>query len=713
LPPPGLQIKKRAAGESMKPTVSSGWDSSMSSSGEDGIQVETSQPQTFKTSQLRPAKGLGRPQHPMKSRPGPSLTRAASECGHDAFTTTPKSPAIIRPSPNELYRTQSSYPGEQHPTTAPALSSRPMNEHNGDNTQTRPRHPSILRPGTAMPSRSMSDCGNESTLKRMSLTHYEPETLLYSQPAPRSNQTARPVSIYSAYQPPVAQPDQRQRDHTVRASVSLYDTSNHSYGGETSDDDDVRSNYSTATYSHVPRAGAHPSRRGAQSTRQTKFAEVYNQRNSQVQACRPPSRSITRVDGVDFEMVSSAVASTPAPALAAAATPAPMPPSVRGRPTSAASSTYSRSRSPSPAYGAWESDRPRQKRASFLDRAQERIERSINDKLVKAGRRPLPSFKVNRVEKSPTEAVAMWEGKSLPPPPPSSQAQASPRERIPTPQGGTYVEHRERRPMATTSTGAKHRPERQGERRESWEISSGSEAEDETELFFSMQYQSRAPILPAPASALRAAAAPIMRRGTPELRINTSFANVPVGVAELEAPLEPFPDFNVEDEVEGAPTLPRNDDDDSLFLGHGQSGIRHPASYSFFSSDYAQRQVAARMETDQIAQQPRKKQHPSTQPQMRSQAQLPRVQSSASMYRSGEEVEVELPRTRSSAALSREQLGFAALPSPLEDLRQPFPFDDRRSLPSQTGHEVVSHLQGQQNDNTGRTLTRKKGRQLR
>ncbi|KAI3319976.1 hypothetical protein HD806DRAFT_524992 [Xylariaceae sp. AK1471] len=688
-PPPGLQMKKHTASESMRPNSSSSWSSSTSSFGEDGvapnnsslvkkpysIQAETTQTQTFKTSQLKPAKGLSRPRHPTILRPGPNVKRAVGGFGGDDFHRTPEFPTAIHPGLNELYKTQSSYSGEQHPTTTPAISSRSMSEHGGDDIQTRLRHPSILRPGSAMPSTAMSDCGDESTSKRMSYNDYGPQKPSHSRPAPRGNNTSRPISIYSAYQPPTVKSCPRQRDHIIRASVSLNDTPNHSYEGNTSDDDDARSNYSTAT--------PHLYKLGAQPTQQNGLPKANNQRTSQFQAYRPTSRATTRVEGVDFKMVSPTVVRTPAPAF----TPEPMTSSGRGRPTSAASSTYSRSRSPSPAYGAWESDRPCQKRASFIDRAHERIERSINEHLMKAGRRPLPSFKVNRVEKSPTENVAIWEGKSLPVPPPSTQPLASRREHIRTAQGGDQ----ETRPVATASGRDWQRPQRQKERRESWEISSGSEAEDETELFIAKQYQSRAPVLPAHASAPRAAATPITRRGTPKLRVDTSFRDIPG--ADRQA-------------------LTLSGDDDSLLLGRGKSGMRHPASYSFFSSEYAQRKVAAQMERDHFTQQ-QQKQHPSTQPQQLSQAKLPRAQSSASLYRGEEEVEVGLPRTQSSVALSREQIGFAALPSPLEDLRQPFPFDDRRGLPSQTRHRIVSNPQGQHNGNAGRTLTRKRGMQLR
>ncbi|KAI0425431.1 hypothetical protein F5Y09DRAFT_352267 [Xylaria sp. FL1042] len=67
-------------------------------------------------------------------------------------------------------------------------------------------------------------------------------------------------------------------------------------------------------------------------------------------------------------------------------------------------------RSPSPAYGSWDSDKPRQKQPSFLKRAQAHIEHSIHEHMVKAGLRPLPSFNVVKVEKPISENVSSERG---------------------------------------------------------------------------------------------------------------------------------------------------------------------------------------------------------------------------------------------------------------------------------------------------------------
>ncbi|TGJ86736.1 hypothetical protein E0Z10_g2050 [Xylaria hypoxylon] len=685
-PPPGHRMEKSLASESMRPS-SSGARSDVSSFEEHRVSSmnsslakkpyvihgDLSQPHTFNTSQLRPAKGLRRTRHPSVLRPGATPQRAGSEYGvSDSSMVT----------------------GE-------------YGNGNGDHN-TGLRHPAVLCPGQESRSRAMSDCGDEPISKHISDSSYRPHKPSYSQTAPRVGRTSRYISTYSAYRPQETKPSQGLQDHTIRASVSLCESPYTYYGNDASNDDDARSNYSNATYSYAPRpANNLSSRRSKHSTQRG----VDDQRSSQFLPYHPSAGAVTRVDGVDFEMVSTAVNRAPAPITitSPASTSSISPARGRGRQTSTSSISSRSSRSPSPAYGAWNPDPPRQNPSSFLQRAQARLERSVHEKLVKAGRRPAPSFNVIKVEKSPTGDVQMWreeEGQKGVAPPPSIKG--SWRERIKKLQEGQEPAHVGGRGDGIQLTAPAPPTEKQRRHKESWEISSGSEAEIEFDAkpFHAKQTHVKASRLPAPGASSVSA----MRRG-PDLRVDTSFADspVPAVVTEFEVPrnqygsavnfktpLDPpvFPsDGGRRDEESGAGGLaPTQSSDDSLFLGGGKSGMRHPASYSFFSSEYAQRRVTAEMEGA------------SSQPPRSSQAQLPRAQSSPSLYQEDQDKGAELSRTRSSVALTWEQVQFASLPSPLEDLWHPFPFDNRRELPSQMRHQDAVKR---------RTLSKKKGMQLR
>ncbi|KAI1426599.1 hypothetical protein F5Y12DRAFT_271695 [Xylaria sp. FL1777] len=453
-------------------------------------------------------------------------------------------------------------------------------------------------------------------------------------------------------------------NHTYRrASISLCETpSSYDYA---IDDDDTRSNCSNSTYLYARRPTKDLlSRRGAQSA----------------PGARPlPPQAEVRVDGVDFKMVSAPVASTyssaPAPIPISAPTHAPTPtPTISSTNGSerrvSTSSIYSRSSSP--AYGAWESDQPRQKRPSFLERAQARLEHSFHEHLVKAGLRPPHSFNVLKVEKSSGNR-------------PKDEARKS------------AVLSRSTGVQPTASnTRAKKR-----QSKETWDISSGSEAELEAEAEMSQVKQRllRAASPPSVTPAGGTAPTCSVRRG-PSLHVNTSFedSSVPLGIVELQAsknhdcgsvsgyekPLElPAVPFDRYDDSDTDGLAPTNSSNDSLFLGHGKSSMQSAASSSFFASEYAQRRAAS-MERDQEAQQP-------------SQAQ------SSAMHQEDQDKESKVNRAKSAPPLSLEQLQFAALPSPFEDLGQPFPFDNRRDLPSQT----------KQQDTSRRTLIKRKDIPLR
>ncbi|KAI3330861.1 hypothetical protein F4824DRAFT_326282 [Ustulina deusta] len=606
-PPPGYRASKRTVGEGTRP----------SSSGEESrdfpvnlslpnkpyvIHGDGGQSQTSNTSQLKPAKGLRRTRHPSILRPRTEFQ--SGECGASTSSKAPETP-----------------------------DEKPIVQSGNSDDNTRLTHPAALCSGQANWSRATSDYGDEPKTKRISYSSSNQEKPLYYRTGAHGNHASRPIATYSAYRPPAAGPSQEPQHHTIRTSVSLCETPSTYHRGNASENgDDTRSNYSIATYSDAPRPTSHLSSRGAHSTPKNGFSS---------------SRRVARIGGVDFELVSAPFAPTPSPAPTPVPTPAP---TVGPAPSVSSAhgcggqvSMYPPSRSPSPAYGAWESDQPRQKQPSFLERTQARLEHSIHEHLVKAGLRPLPSFKVLGVEKSPTDNAPMrpeQEGRRSPVHSPS--AEASWRTRVKRLQSGGSQQPPVPIPLAE---------KRQSE--EDWEISSGSEAEAEPiHAKQRLRNSGLRSLTPVGGAALTSS----IGRG-PKLRINTSF---------------------------GESSVPSSDD--SLFLGRGNSGLKHPASYSFFSSEYAQRRLAADMERDQAAEQ----------------RQPAQAQSSGSPRDQDEKV--ELNRARSSTPLSREQLQFAALPSPLEDLGRPFPFDDRRDLPSHTRPQDPAKKH---------SLMKKKGMQLR
>ncbi|KAI0456473.1 hypothetical protein F5B21DRAFT_153419 [Xylaria acuta] len=534
----------------------------------------------FNTSQLIPAKSLHRTQYPGILRPAASSQRPGSESDGQATPRTPfTAMSEYRKAPTEL------------------------------------RHPAVLTPG----SRRVSDCDNE------------PISNFAQQPLKSSYaHTSRPVTSYLAYRPPGAKPSERSPDHIIRTSVSLCDYICESPSSYSENCYDARSNYSNATYSHTPRSPVYSPKRG----RGYSFSGTNIQRPSQVRQYHPRPPARMRVDGVEFDLVSSNTpAPVPAPIRRPPPTPTPIPiPSPRRSRCSSTSSIFSGTSSNSVAYGAWDPSPIRPKQASFINRARERLERGF----VSAGWRSPPSFKVHSVSKSPSSSLRMWtdDGKcesscSVVTPP---SMESSWRERM--------NKLNQEAPCAgeTTSTRQSVAPapsaEKQGERD---------------------QWRASGLLTPAPSPR------PLKRRASGLLRIDTNFTEIslPVGIAELEAPLNNPPEHRAENRANRS--LSRQPSEDSLFLNHDKN-TRNQANSSSFSAEMESRGYTT---------------------------QMPRAQSSS----------VGLSRS----SLSREQLEFAALPSPLEDLGKPFPFDDRRDLPSQNrqGDAVNRHA-----------LSRKKGMRL-
>ncbi|KAI5926629.1 hypothetical protein F4810DRAFT_479079 [Camillea tinctor] len=235
-------------------------------------------------------------------------------------------------------------------------------------------------PRSAVPSPAMRDYEVRPTSKRNS--NWQPQQPPYTQ-VPNNSGSSRPVSSYAAYEPLSQKPRARNQSNRAR---------NHVQPSQANELPELNNNRGSRGRSRTSTPTAPPHRRSLKDD--------------------------PLVDNLGFELAASSTryrSSSTQP-----------PPSPRPSPST------SSSREPSPSRGAWHSEHPRQKRTSFIDRAQERMSRSIHMHLVKAGRRPPPHFEVLSVAKSPVEDVAAWQTKSptLPPqnpgrtPSPTSGARA-------------------------------------------------------------------------------------------------------------------------------------------------------------------------------------------------------------------------------------------------------------------------------------------------
>ncbi|KAK5634126.1 hypothetical protein RRF57_009840 [Xylaria bambusicola] len=605
--PPIPRVEQRTVGNNEQPT-SSGPHYGRSSTEHHDFAVthdDRAQVPNISASHLKPAEGLRPSQRFAILRPETPFQGATGD------SSPSKDP---NGSNNEV---QSAGRVEQYTAAKPTTSSKIKSEHanNGDDKPD-PFHPAVLRPGHAARSTTMREQGTKPIPEHSGSSGSRPQKAYYSQASCYDQTATRPVAKYPAYRPPRSGVKQRPRGHVVRSAVSLYDAPSTHYKDADENDDDARSVYSSATYSCTPRRtdyGLSPSQ-GSRPTRSNDISSL---------------RAVTYADGVPFEIVSAPISPIPSPTPTAAPTPiapSPAPSRGRGRQISTAS-TRTQSRSPSPAYGALTPHRPRQTQPSFFERAQARLENSVNERLVKAGLRAPPSFNVLGVEKSPSSSSSMLQEYHNATPSPSS-AEVSWRARIERLQKWS-----EQPPMLAPL------PQKQ-QRKDSWEISSESEAE----------LMSR-----------NAIPSDVVRK-RPNLRINTAVSDdAAVGVAQSQEQSKHFIPCKLVGDANSIASTQYSDD--SLFLGRS---IQRQENSSFFASEYAQKR-AAKMAKSQTTE-----------------------------FRRGEAAESK--KTQSSPLLSREQLQFAALPSPMEDLGKPFPFDDRRDLPSQTQK---------------RALVKKKGTQLR
>ncbi|KAI1078241.1 hypothetical protein F5B20DRAFT_592152 [Whalleya microplaca] len=484
------------------------------------------------------------------------------------------------------------------------------------------RHPSIMRPASALPSKAKSEYGgsSSSTYKRSS---WAPKTPAYvaSMPDWESRSSyggaiSRPASTYSAYQPP-----------TPRALPSRPPSTNLYGAPMRDDDDDLRSDYSTATYSHAPRTANPLSRSGVQSSRVYELSELNNRRYSFSHTTTPTA------------------APTPTPrAPRPAVEPIHIPP--RGRRMSHHHTSTpqtpqhqqqhqqpppSPKRSPSPSRGAWHSDAPRQKRASFVDRAREHFEKSVHTHLVKAGQRPRPSFEVRSVCRSPVEDVVS--AAQLPFAMRWRRRQEAAGESVPSVPGVAVAElpaegNGSGRVEAEVDDPARLSAPRAPVQKKSDELFGAAPNNRASGLFEPKWMGANGP----------------ERKPTPELRINTDVPPVSAARPLRTAPLCPGDSSNAS-AVSSA---------GSLFLP--RKAMRSPADYSFFAPEWTQRQHQRGPPT------------PAARPQTAFE-----------------------PDYSARPAFSKEQLGVAMLPAGADFSVLP---DDRRTLPSQQHHQVPNQMPG-------------------
>ncbi|KAI0817106.1 hypothetical protein GGR55DRAFT_3447 [Xylaria sp. FL0064] len=589
---------------------------------EDGVQLHT-----FNTSQLKPSKSLARPQIPSILKPGAWNQSAGTEyCAAKA----------------------------------------PGNVGGKDVVQNNRQQSATV---SASQSEVVSDYGNESTAKHEGpYSGFKPQEPSYIQTGTRGDNASRPVSPYMPYRLQTAGPSQRPGEHTSHASAVLCESPDNYYGDCPVEKDDKRSIRGNTPYPYVPRPTAPVPREGAQSAPQTKSIP------------RKPL-PVMRIDGVDFVMVSAQVprtfsphpthvpASTRTSTPAAAPIPAPISLSdrsrFRDRPISVMSmASQSSSRSPSPAYGAWDSEQPRQRRPSFLERAQERLEHSINDRLVKAGIRPLPGFKVKRVEKPTLGKIPGDRGDGVRNPVALNIMATSASSRIMPP--GTIARLRK-----TKST-------------EKWDISSDSEAELEAEVERIRRASKTLP--PTPVSTSPNKRGPVSHIGTNFVGGSLPGKFVAYQPSKKQSrdchtafhrPLKPSA-LASEVTCNVARSVSTRSSDESLFLGENKGGMKFAAVESFFSSEYAQAQ------RDHAA---KRQQELSLLPQKSFRDRV-----SASMKQADRGVEA-------SRRFSWEDDQVS-----VEVVERSLPLNDRYSLPSQIRQDDPARK---------RTLSRKKGMQLR
>ncbi|KAI0021076.1 hypothetical protein F4780DRAFT_790810 [Xylariomycetidae sp. FL0641] len=563
----------------------------------------------------------------------------------------------------------------------------------------------------------------------------------------RSSQSCH---VGSAARPSTASsgPGPQTRSQTVDNYIGQRIEQGQSNDDDDDDDDDACSNYSNATYSYTPRP-AHPTaKRGVQSSRVNQLTDVHTwssytpedrpppvppkdwlakrdpeSRAEKIPVNRPQSQQFAypeRNTDTQFRgrpqsaYIEEKIPTVPTPSRGRATVVA-SPVSYTRTPSS--SPSPSRSRSPSPA-PVWRGDRPRQREASFIDRAKNRVERKYHEELVKAGRRPPPKFRVRGVRAPPDVANAYVLARQpgvaeLPVPVPAVQPQPQPVQSSQSPNTTNRLSYAHRwRDMLDHQAMEVGRSSRRAHEEVGSrppppavvavaELSAGADVAVPAFLNQAATKPSREELFAAAAST----PAPGLFDPTwvrPELARRRSSPELPrLASRELLPPA-------------------RND---SLFLGRGA----RDAGASFFAPQWSQVQVRAQM--DRAAEEVRgaagKSRHDedrgeTQRPLGREQLELAALPSALgfdaprwSQGRDGEAKSCDEDRRDAPHPLGREQLEFAALPSALDF---DAPLDQRRCLPRQAPVAMPDprdYAPPPPNALGGRGLSRKMGMRLR
>ncbi|RYP03979.1 hypothetical protein DL764_004750 [Monosporascus ibericus] len=573
--------------------------------------------------------------------------------------------------------------------------------------------------------------GEESAHTRSGSLHYKPQKPTYLQRKPNrggsmaSPPSSSPVTSYSAYNPSKSSSTKGKPEsgkHQSRSpQFSLHGAPMRDDKGDESDDDRL-STYSSATFSHAPRHANPAPRKGIQSSRMNELLEHNTRRFSSAAAAATRSSSPDLVElTTSGSLHGSSVPPSPidpeamfpsvSPALAS---PSSRRSSTRGRclsrlygsrrssrtgissrpraawspltspSTSSATfsmareekSSWSRSRSPSPGAGAYV-EHPTSRRSFLdrtLDRAESRVSMEINKHLVRAGYRPLSSFEVKRVSKSPIEEIATWQTKSLPPPP------ATPSERldrsVPT-ASGAHVGGQQEPPMqdrkklvspyrANLERAANDKPYRGPAKKASDELPRISH-QLRSSAVFEPSWATAPSNVAAPSSPLPPPSKPLRRGVSPDLIIDTKFTESPITMPVDAA------DSNFGN-GEPPPTVKtlRRARKDSLFLGNDLS--MKLAQDSFFPGSQPIAPVAAPVSTNSNAAPAPAVARPQSQFQLQIDPYMPHVS-----YLEGP-VEFGSVRTDNESILPNRPLDLAPLSPPDGEASAR---DDRDALPSQ------------------------------
>ncbi|KAI0378001.1 hypothetical protein F5Y04DRAFT_291466 [Hypomontagnella monticulosa] len=394
------------------------------------------------------------------SRPtSPTITPTPSTTTRRPKTATGSRYGKVRPKSKVLARELHRARAYEALTGAPCEPEEPPLP--GDDHSQTQNHPEILRPGSVAPrpERMPTDPKRmDQSRTRIRSSDWKPVAPSYVLPTSNwetksdsgadSTAAVQHPQRFSAYQPDSQRQSQQQQPQQLVSELRSAQGSlrgrprppplniqeiptGHSRG------DDARSDeYSNATYSFAPRAANPTPRSSVQSSRISSLIENYRRSGSYLQnqhiatQAYQPFRDATPSSPTTSQPERSPVSPArnssyssygrgrsthapnhPLPQHSSINSQQPSPTPSFSQPTRAptyASSRPAISRSPSPSWGAWTSEHPRAASPSFLDKARERVARSVHLNLQKAGMRPLSRFEVHSVVKTPTEDIASW-----------------------------------------------------------------------------------------------------------------------------------------------------------------------------------------------------------------------------------------------------------------------------------------------------------------